>query len=261
MHPQERALISVWFFLSLQSDENKYFKRCGLLGDDKIKKVGICGMGGVGKTTLMKKIHNEYLAYGDFDLLIWFVMSKDVNDQKSEKLIFDRASSYPLTSDCYLEMKLRSYARVGRDIGYAKEWEYFLGEAQPHQLAILLYNILSTKRFVLLLDNLWQHVDITKFGIPEPIEASKSKVIFTTRSKEVSCRMNPDEEIELDCLDPTDSWKLFERLVGEKAINSHPSIRTLAHQVAKECGGLPLAILVVAGAMSCKYNVGSWEHA
>ena len=46
--------------------------------DDCLKMIGLYGMGGVGKTTLLKKINNELFKRnnGVFDLVIWVVASK-----------------------------------------------------------------------------------------------------------------------------------------------------------------------------------------
>ena len=53
------------------------------LGDDKVGIIELYGMGGVGKTTLLKKINNEFLKTKlGFDVVIWVVVWKPANAEK-----------------------------------------------------------------------------------------------------------------------------------------------------------------------------------
>ena len=50
---------------------------------EKVGIVGLYGMGGVGKTTLLKKINNEFLESKlGFDVVIWVVVEKPTNIEK-----------------------------------------------------------------------------------------------------------------------------------------------------------------------------------
>ncbi|RVW34092.1 putative disease resistance protein [Vitis vinifera] len=54
-----------------------YERSCRFLKDPQVGIMGLYGMGGVGKTTLLKKINNEFLATSnDFEVVIWAVVSK-----------------------------------------------------------------------------------------------------------------------------------------------------------------------------------------
>ncbi|KAM1165780.1 hypothetical protein ACFX13_025713 [Malus domestica] len=54
--------------------------------------------------------------------------------------------------------------------------------------------------------------------------------------------------------------KLQEK-VGKEALQSHPDIPKLAQVVANECDGLPLALITVGRAMTCKKTPHEWNHA
>ncbi|RWR90784.1 putative disease resistance protein isoform X1 [Cinnamomum micranthum f. kanehirae] len=52
------------------------------LMDDEVGKIGVYGMGGVGKTTIMTNIHNNIKNAGTFDRVIWVIVSKEWNLKK-----------------------------------------------------------------------------------------------------------------------------------------------------------------------------------
>ena len=49
-----------------------------LMGDE-VGMIGVCGMGGIGKTTIMKHINNKLLKETRFDKVIWITLSKELN--------------------------------------------------------------------------------------------------------------------------------------------------------------------------------------
>ncbi|RVW23567.1 putative disease resistance protein [Vitis vinifera] len=64
--------------------ELAYGRICGFLKDPQVGIMGLYGMGGVGKTTLLKKINNDFLTTSsDFDVVIWDVVSKPPTLKKS----------------------------------------------------------------------------------------------------------------------------------------------------------------------------------
>ncbi|WRX26489.1 Leucine-rich repeat - like 10 [Theobroma cacao] len=73
--------------------------------------------------------------------------------------------------------------------------------------------------------------------------------------------MRADKKIEVTCLPEEKAWQLFEEHVGKDLFDSHPNIRDLAQEVAKECGGLPLALITIGRAMACKTTYEEWKYA
>ncbi|KAJ0102235.1 hypothetical protein Patl1_03750 [Pistacia atlantica] len=121
--------------------------------------------------------------------------------------------------------------------------------------------ILKTKKFVLLLDDIWEWVDLTEAGVPLSDSNAVSKVFFTTRLLMNVCgRMKP-HMIPVECLGHENALKLFRSTVGDWALGSHPEIPSLAETMAKECGGLPLGLIKVAEAMTHKKTPQEWDYA
>ncbi|MBA0868715.1 hypothetical protein Goshw_017880, partial [Gossypium schwendimanii] len=48
---------------------------------------------------------------------------------------------------------------------------------------------------------------------------------------------------------------------GDEALNSHPDIPNLAKQLAERCDRLPLALITIGRAMTCKTTLEDWKYA
>ncbi|CBI36184.3 unnamed protein product, partial [Vitis vinifera] len=190
-------------------------------------------MGGVGKTTLLKKINNDFLiTSSDFDVVIWDVVSKPPSIEKIQEVIWNKL-------------------QIPRDI-----WEI---KSTKEQKAAEISRVLKTKKFVLLLDDIWERLDLLEMGVPHPDAQNKSKIIFTTRSQDVCHRMKAQKSIEVTCLSSEAAWTLFQKEVGEETLKSHPHIPRLAKTVAEECKGLPLALITLGRAMVAEKDPSNWD--
>ncbi|TYI78688.1 hypothetical protein E1A91_D06G230200v1 [Gossypium mustelinum] len=196
--------------------------------------IGLYGLGGVGKTTLLTKLNNKFSTTPNgFDVVIWALVSKDYNVGKIQE-------------------------RIGGNLGFSDDsWK----NKSVDQKVTDIYGVLRNKRFVVLLDDLWDRVDLNQVGIPKPSQENGSKLIFTARSLEVCGEMGAQKKIKVECLEPGKAWELFQDKVGDEALNSHPDIPNLAKQVTERCGGLPLALITIGHAMACKTTLGEWNYA
>ncbi|XP_039120388.1 putative disease resistance protein At4g10780 [Dioscorea cayenensis subsp. rotundata] len=200
------------------------------LADEAVGMIGIWGMGGVGKTTLLKKINKSLLddANMGFNHVLFIEASKDIQLEELRKQI---------TESLQLQ-----------------------GAGKNDTL-----NVLKISNFVLLLDNIWEEVDLIDLGIPHPYSDDNStkqykhKVIFTTRSEDVCAKMGAGENtIKVECLQSDEAWDLFKDNVNLAVIESDEKFKEIAWQVMEKCGGLPLALKVVGKAMSNKKTVQNW---
>ena len=121
---------------------------------------------------------------------------------------------------------------------------------------------MKTKKFVLLLDDIWERLDPTELGVPHPNgEDNMSKLIFTTRSEDVCHVMEGHKHVKVECLAPDEALSLFWMKVGEDTFNYHPEIPTLAKEIVKECKDLPLALVTIGRAMADKKTPQRWDRA
>ncbi|XP_062011974.1 probable disease resistance protein At5g63020 [Rosa rugosa] len=123
----------------------------------------------------------------------------------------------------------------------------------------IIRSALRGKKFVLLLDDVWRPIDLKKVGVPDP-HITNSKVIFTT-SVEGVCTQMGGKKHKVMCLPWEDAWSLFKQNVNkvEDILSLYPDIPGLAESVAKECAGLPLALIIVGSDMSCRKTAGDWR--
>ncbi|GAB4850160.1 hypothetical protein Ancab_029455 [Ancistrocladus abbreviatus] len=204
------------------------------LEEDQVGIIGLCGMGGVGKTTLLKRINNELLKKGHaFDLVMWVVASKQARVDIIQENI--------LTS-------LHVPAESWRDKNEDEKAKQVLG-------------LLKSRKFILFLDDLWERLDLSKVGIPLQNTQHGCKVVFTTRSKEVCGKMEAHRKIEVSCLNWEMAWALFQEKVGNDTLNSHPDIPDLAKDIAQECRCLPLALTTIGRAMASRKTLCDWQQA
>ncbi|KAK3439982.1 hypothetical protein EUGRSUZ_B00322 [Eucalyptus grandis] len=211
---------------------NKVWK--WLVDQKEIGVIGLFGIGGVGKTTLMKRINNELLhANHGFEVVIWVVVSSRVNEDKIRDAIRER-----------LDIK-------------DEIWEQWSQDERIHHLS----KFLTQKKFVLLIDDVWMKLDLSKIGVLRSCLENGSKVVFTTRLKEVCYQMKADEACEVQCLTQEEAMELFKNNVGKSTVHSHAEILELAKDIVLECKGLPLALIIAGQAMAGKDDPCEWRHA
>ncbi|KAJ9692609.1 hypothetical protein PVL29_011600 [Vitis rotundifolia] len=214
--------------------ESTFDKVWRSLEEEHVGMIGLYGLGGVGKTTLLTQINNHFLKTShSFDVVIWVVVSKTPYLEQVQNEIWEKVG--------FCDDKWKSKSR--------------------HEKAKDIWKALSKKRFVMLLDDMWEQMDLLEVGIPPPDQQNKSKLIFTTRSQDLCGQMGAHKKIEVKSLAWKDSWDLFQKYVGEDTLNSDPEISELAEMVAKECCGLPLAIITIGRAMASKVTPQDWKHA
>ncbi|TYH86133.1 hypothetical protein ES332_D01G021600v1 [Gossypium tomentosum] len=205
------------------------------LQKEQVGIIGIYGLGGVGKTTLLNQINNKFHDTTHDYHVIWAVASQDRPIEKVQN-------------------------QIAKRIGLSNEgWESKSRDVKAGDI----FNVFCRKKFALLLDDIWEWFDLTRAGVPLPTQGNGSKVIFTTRRLDVCCQMQPnmDNNIRVEFLPPGEAFKLLEEKVGSETLRMHPDICKLAEAVVEECAGLPLALITIGRAMASKKTPREWEYA
>ncbi|XVF78127.1 hypothetical protein PTKIN_Ptkin14bG0104400 [Pterospermum kingtungense] len=202
-----------------------------LMQKEEVRKIGVRGMGGAGKTTIMKHIHNDLLEAKRFDNVIWVTVSKESNIEKLQDGIA-RALIGVLPEK---EDKVR---RAGQLLGILEK----------------------AKKYVLILDDVWDKISLEDVGIPEPTSSNGCKLVLTTRKKEACNFIGCDEVIKVKPLSEEEALALFLHKVGPK-VSQSPTLQSTLRLVVKECAGLPLTVVVVAGTLRGVDDPHIWNNA
>nr|XP_048326684.1 disease resistance RPP8-like protein 3 [Ziziphus jujuba var. spinosa] len=224
--------------------------------EDRLCVVSVVGMGGLGKTTLAKKVFK--CVKQKFDCSAWVFISQqyvlrdvliDIFIQigsPNENMKFERINS-------------------ARDISERKKKEReFLNALPDHELIDSLNDKLKEKRFLVVLDDIWkiEAWDFLKRAFPKGKKGSK--ILFTTRNREVASAADPRScQVEPPLLTFEESWELLKRKAFPRDIvDAHgcpPEYENLGKEMAKKCAGLPLAVVVLGGLLSRKATLEEWK--
>jgi hypothetical protein len=181
---------------------------------NRIGVVPIFGMGGIGKTTLAQIVYNDERVEEHFDLRIWVCVSDQFDVVRVTKTIF------------------RSVTWENTDLN------------DLNLLQVSLKEKLVRKRFLLVLDDVWnkRNNDWDLLWKPLKTGARGSKILVTTRNRDVASSMGTVPAHHLRGLSSDDCWSLFTSQAFEnRNIDFYPNLEAIGREVVDKCEGLPLA--------------------
>jgi disease resistance protein RPM1 len=205
-------------------------------GVSKRSVISVVGMGGIGKTTLTKKVYENESVKGHFDCSVWIIVSQSYNVSKilmsMIKQIYQAKDTAPGQVDMTDEITLISQLR----------------------------KCLQQKRYVVVFDDVWktEFWEIVKHALP--YNDRGSRIIITTRSDliGVSCRESLSDQVhKLQPLSQDKAWELFCRKAFQTEFQRccPRELVRMSMDIVKKCEGLPLAIVAIGGLLSTKEKV------
>ncbi|KAH0647068.1 hypothetical protein KY290_033067 [Solanum tuberosum] len=157
-----------------------------LFEDDKVCIISVWGTGGVGKTTLVKNLNNELLKIDvsnftlSFGAVIWVSVPKPPIDiRKVQAQISSRLNLKVDNEGSVISIASKIYQRLKQE-----------------------------KSFLLILDDVWEAIDLDHIGVPQPEDSARSKIIC----RQMNTRA--DTELNVSTLEEDESWQLFVKKCG-----------------------------------------------
>ncbi|XP_062012603.1 probable disease resistance protein At4g27220 isoform X1 [Rosa rugosa] len=200
------------------------------LKDSDIHRMGVCGIGGVGKTTLVKEVYKQ--ASEDKELFDNVVILLDVKSNPDPEAI-----------------QKKIVEKLGMEL---LQTETIEGRASR------LCAKIQGKKILIILDDVQEKIELEDMGVPR---LPTCKILLTCRTREVlSLDMQANKVFQLDLLGKEETWSLFTRMAGD-VVEQNGRVRDVAIQIAQKCGGLPLLVVTVASALKEKKKLQAWKDA
>ncbi|XP_027097576.2 putative disease resistance protein At1g50180 [Coffea arabica] len=210
--------------------------------ENKISVASILGMGGIGKTTLARKVYHHERLKHYFKGFAWVCVSQQWQP-----------------NDLLQGILLKLTPENRKQIMKSKQDE----------LARLLQQHLRARRCLIVLDDIWstEAWDCLKDAIP--VSEHGSKILLTTRNEYVAAYVASNGyQHKLRCLTDEESWELL-RMKSEflalrersgKGYEDLDKMEESGKKILKYCGGLPLAVVVLGGILRTKKTLREWNE-
>ncbi|KAG6646104.1 uncharacterized protein LOC122319131 isoform X2 [Carya illinoinensis] len=198
------------------------------LGNADIDKIGVWGMPGVGKTTLMKEIARQAVEEKLFNEVVMTVVPNNLDVRRIQEEIAEM-----------LGLKFDQESEKGR-------------------ACLLRQRLSNDKKNLIILDDICKAFDLQEIGIP----SEGCKVVMTSRYRDVLMSgMDTQKAIhELKILRKEEAWNLFEKMAGDCFKDWPPEVRGIATKIAEKCACLPIALVTVSKALKNK-SLATWKDA
>ncbi|KAK8514666.1 hypothetical protein V6N12_057563 [Hibiscus sabdariffa] len=197
--------------------------------DTNVNIVGVHGMPGVGKTMLVKEVMRQVKEDKVFDTVVFAVVTHTPDIQKIQDQIADM-----------LRLKFEEPSVSGR-------------------ASRLRQRLKKEKKILVVLDDIWARLDLMEVGIPLEDEHQGCTILLTSRNLRVLSKgMDAKKSFAIGVLEDEEAWAFFKKMAGDGV--ESPDLSPIATDVAKKCGGLPIAIKALA--MSLRDEpLFEWEDA
>ena len=198
----------------------------------------VVGIGGLGKTTLVKKVYDNDKVVPHFDCQAWITVSQSF---KMDQLLRDI---------------IKKFYKARKEFAPRE-----IDTMEESSLVKELNTYLLEQRYLLVLDDMWDTGlwDHIKRAFPD--NAKGNRIIITTRNVDVAPSNNESQDYSVYELEPLPFDKALE-LFYKKAFQClggqcPEDLVELSNEIVEKCGGLPLAVVAIGGLFSTKAKVES----
>ncbi|XP_048334268.2 putative disease resistance RPP13-like protein 3 [Ziziphus jujuba] len=210
--------------VGFDSDATSLVKQLTNPQDLKLDVISIVGMGGLGKTTLARKIYNNSLVTNSFRCRAWVYGSEDCKTQ--EWLLGIIRGVMQVTVEMY--------------------------EMNNEALKAILRHRLQGERYLVVMDDLWRAQIWDEVCSAFPDDLNGSRILITSRIHEVALNASATTPpFFLPFLGEEESWELFQKKVFRGGY-CPSNLEDIGRKLAEKCKGLPLSIVVLGSLLATK---------
>uniref|UniRef100_A0A0D9XHK2 AAA+ ATPase domain-containing protein n=1 Tax=Leersia perrieri TaxID=77586 RepID=A0A0D9XHK2_9ORYZ len=214
----------------IEDDTRILVERLTNIKDQKVAMivvVAIVGTGGIGKTTLAKKVFNDEAIQERFDKKIWLSVTQDLNDTE------------------LLRTAIKSVSVGGGGSDTTPDSDRSL-------LVPALVNAIRDRKFFLVLDDVWsERAWNNLLKAPLSHGAAGSRVLITTRHDDVARGMQAIHPFHhVDKMSREVAWSLLKKQVASNdtdEVEIDDTLKDIGMEIIHKCDGLPLAVKVMGG--------------
>uniref|UniRef100_A0ACD5TT22 Uncharacterized protein n=1 Tax=Avena sativa TaxID=4498 RepID=A0ACD5TT22_AVESA len=208
--------------------------------------ISVWGMGGLGKTTLIKDIYQSQELSGTFEKRACVTVMRPFILEKLLGSIVMQLDAEPSEKD------------VAGLLGSTKRALPLMNLAE---LTEELARHLDTKRCLIVLDDISCNVEWDLITRRLPKMENASRIIVTTREEIVArhCSANQQNIYQLEVLQDEHAHMLFTKKIFKETVyleEQYPELVEQANMILKKCDGLPLAIVTIGGFLANQPKTG-----
>ncbi|KAF3773970.1 Disease resistance protein [Nymphaea thermarum] len=225
----------------------------GVTGNNEKTYISVFGMGGLGKTTLARKVYNEPKMKKHFNCSTWVSVSQSFNTKTLLKFMLIEFGGIrePSSSKEAQEILLPSRDEIE--------------QMDEVELGRKILSYLQGKKFILVLDDVWDETVCIDINSALPENNNGSRIMITTRIESVTSGLETIRSVnfirhELKTFPDDVAMSLLCRKAfpGSTAIMP-PEFQEVGKSMLQKCRGLPLAIATLGGILCKKTAVSKWE--
>ncbi|KAL1823617.1 hypothetical protein ACET3Z_010395 [Daucus carota] len=229
---EKKYIQEVEAFVGFQAEASDLLQQLVSITKKQLQVICIVGMAGLGKTTLAERLYNDPYVVSYFYARAWITCSQVYN--KRDLLLTLVSSVVEITDDVSM--------------------------MDDNMLAHALYRALKGRRYLIVIDDIWSKEAWDDFQISFPNDINGSKILLTTRIKDVAVHAQPKGNPHcLRFLTEEESFDLFKKKAFIMGYYSG-QMYSIGKSIARKCRELPLAIVVIAGLLKTNLQMSWWAQ-